>query len=45
MFNTHQIRNNGFNLTLHHLHIFGGTFQGDSIFSLGKLDVNLETQR
>lgn len=42
---THQICNNGFNLSLHHLHIFGGTFQGDFIFSLGELNVHLKAQK
>lgn len=41
---THQIRNNGFNLALHHLHVFGGTFQGDLIFSLGELNVHLDAK-
>lgn len=43
--NTHQIRNDDFNLTLHHLHVFSGTFQGDLIFSLGELNVHLGAQK
>lgn len=41
---THQICNDGFDLALHHLHVFGGTLQGDPIFSLSELNVHLDEQ-
>lgn len=41
----YQICNNDFNLTLHHLHIFGGTLQGDSLFSFSELNMYLLAQR
>ena len=42
--NTHQICNNSFDLVLHHLHVFGGTLQGDPVFSLGELNVHLHAK-
>lgn len=38
---THQIYDNGFNLTLNHLDVFGRTLKGDLVLSLGELDVHL----
>lgn len=40
----YQICNSDFDLTLHHLHILGGTLQGDSIFSLSELNMHLLSQ-
>ncbi|KAF3835730.1 hypothetical protein F7725_028288 [Dissostichus mawsoni] len=41
---TYQICYNDFNLALHHLHVFGGTLQGDLIFSLSELNALLGTR-
>ena len=41
---THQICNNSFNLGMDHLQVFGGTLQGDLIFSLSELNVHLNTR-
>ena len=41
---THQISDDGFDLALHDLHVFGGPLQGDPVLSLGELNVHLDEE-
>lgn len=42
---SYQICNNGFNLALYYLYIFGGTLQRDLVLSLGEFNVHLLINR